>query len=57
MNKKKIVNENTKTFSDLTNKSWYKDGDNIKVGDSFPQIMNGEYLTLEVKEVLFGMHY
>ena len=55
MTKKKI--ENGKTFSDLTNKSWFMDGDNIKVGDSFQKIMAGESKTLEVKEILFGEHF
>jgi hypothetical protein len=57
MNKKKTQSENTKTFSDLTNKSWFKDGDNIKVGDSFPNIMKGESQTIEVKDTLFGQHF
>jgi len=57
MNKKKIQSENVKTFSDLTNKSWFKDGDNIKVGDSFPKIMNNDFDALEVKEVLFGNQF
>ena len=51
---KKIKNKDAKTFSDLTNKSWFKDGDNIKVGDSFPQILAGESQTLDIKEILFG---
>ena len=55
MNKKKIENENT--FSDLTIKSWFKDGENIKVGDNFPKIISGEFQTLEVKEVLSGNQY
>jgi len=55
MTKKKI--ENQKTFSDLTNKSWFKDGDNIKVGENFSKIMNNEFETIEVKEVLFGNQY
>ena len=55
MSRKKIENE--KTFSDLTIKSWFRDGDNIKVGDSFPKIMAGEFQNLEVKEVLFGNPY
>ena len=50
--KKKIENE--KTFLDLTNKSWFKDGENIKVGDNFPKIISGESQSLEVREVLFG---
>ena len=55
MSKKKV--ENVKTFSDLTNKSWFMDGDNIKVGETFPKILAGECQTLEVKEILFGEQY
>lgn len=54
---KKTKNENLKTFSDLTNKSWFTDGQNIKVGDDFSKIMSGEFLTLEVKEILVGENY
>ena len=53
MNKKKP--ENVKTFSDFTNKSWFKDiENNIKVGENFQKINAGEVQTLEVKEILFG---
>ena len=55
MAKAKTVNG--KTFSDLTNKSWFKDGDNIKVGDSFQKIMAGESTILEVKEIYHGVEY
>ena len=55
MSKKKIENE--RTFSDMSNKWWFKDGDNIKVGDNFQKIMNGESLTLEVKDILSGNPY
>ena len=55
MAKTKIVNG--KTFSDLTSKSWFKDGDNIKVGDSFQKIMAGESKLLEVKEIYNGTEY
>ena len=55
MSKKKIENENT--FSDLTVKSWFKDGENIKVGDNFPKIMSGEFQIIEVKEILSGSQY
>ena len=54
---KKIKNENQKTFSDLTNKSWFKDGDNIKVGETFQKIMSGDFQVLDVKEILFGSEY
>ena len=57
MSKKKVGNENEKTFSDLTNKSWFKEGETIKVGDSFPQIMTGDSQTIEVKEILIGNPY
>ena len=57
MSRKKTENENEKTFSDLTNKSWFKDGDVIKVGDSFPNIMKGDCETIEVKEVLSNDQY
>jgi len=53
----KTETENEKTFSDFTNKSWFKDGDIIKVGDSFPDIMKGGCETIEVKEVLSGEQY
>jgi archaellum component FlaF (FlaF/FlaG flagellin family) len=52
MTKKKT--ENGKTFSDFTNKSWFMDGNNVKVGDSFQKIMSGESTTIEVKEILYG---
>ena len=55
MAKKKIENE--KTFSDLTNKSWFKEKETIKVGDSFQKIMSGEFQVLDVKEILFGFEY
>jgi hypothetical protein len=50
----KVKNENQKTFSDFNTKSWFKDGDNIKVGDNFGKIMAGEFTILEPKEILFG---
>ena len=54
---KKTKNENQKTFSDLTTKSWFTDGQSIKIGDDFSKIMSGEFLTLEVKEILIGEHF
>jgi len=50
----KKQNENEKTFSDLTNKSWFKDGDTIKVGDSLTQIMTNEFQSVEVKDIFVG---
>ena len=56
--KKTTKTENQKTFSDLTNQSWFRDGNNIiKVGKDFSKIMSGDYLTLEVKETLIGEHF
>ena len=55
MSKKKV--ENVKTFSDFTNKSWFMDGDNIKVGESISKILAGECQTLEVKDILFGEQF
>ena len=52
MAKKKIVSG--KTFSDLTNKSWFKEGDNIKVGDNFSKLLANESLLLEVKDIFNG---
>ena len=59
MTKEKIKtkNENQKTFSDLTNKSWFMDKNNVKIGDNFQQINSGNFQTLEVKEILFGEHH
>ena len=50
----KKQNESEKTFSDLTNKSWFKDGDTIKVGDSLTQIMTNEFQSVEVKDIFVG---
>jgi len=57
MNKKKIQNENEKTFSDFTNLSWYKEDDTIKIGKSFPDIMKGDFQTIIVKEIFTGNQY
>ena len=54
---KKFVKENQKLFSDLSNKSWFIDNNNIKVGDNFSKIMSGESLTIEVKDILVGDPY
>jgi len=55
MSKKKI--ENQKTFSDFTNKSWFMDKDNVKVGESISKILAGECQTIEVKDILFGEQF
>jgi hypothetical protein len=46
--------EDQRTFTDLTNKSWFIDGKNIKVGESFQKIMSGEFSLLDFKEILTG---
>jgi len=51
MSKKKTETESGRTFSDLTTKSWFKDGDVIKVGGSLTQIMADEFQRVEVKEI------
>ena len=55
MSKKKV--ENVNTFSDFTNKSWFMDKDNVKVGESISKILAGECQTLEVKDILFGEQF
>jgi hypothetical protein len=55
--KTKKLPENTKTFSDFTNKSWYKNEENITIGETFSKIQAGESETLEVKEIRFGEPY
>ena len=57
MGKKKIENENVKSFSDLSNKSWFMDGENIRVGENLSKIMAGESVSLNVKEILSGNPY
>jgi hypothetical protein len=54
---KKSTNENEKTFFDVTVKSWFMDGENIKVGDNIQKIMSNDFQTLEVKELLNGDVY
>ena len=54
MKKNKGTDENAKVFRDHSLRSWYTDGDNIKVGDSLANIMRNESETLEVKEIIYG---
>jgi hypothetical protein len=54
---KKNKNENQKTFTDLTTKSWFVDGQKIKVGENLSDIMSGKVLTIEVKDLFFGDTY
>ena len=57
MNKKKNQSENVKTFSDSTNLSWYQEDDTIKLGESFPKILKGEFRAINVKEILSGNQF
>ena len=52
MAKKNVEFVEEKTFSDLTQKSWFRDGATIKIGESFSKINSGEYQTLDVKDFL-----
>ena len=51
---KKIKNEDQKTSMDFSNKSWFMDNNNIKIGESFQKIMSGESQTLDINEILVG---
>ena len=55
--KNKVENVDQKTFSDVTNKSWFSDGEKIKIGENLTEIMSGNSQTLEVKEVLVGENF
>jgi hypothetical protein len=58
MSKVKTTEENVKMFSDLQPKSWFLDKEkNIKVVDNISDIESGNYLTLQVKELLHGEPY
>jgi hypothetical protein len=54
--KKKIENENVRTFSDFSNRSWLveKNGQIINVAESALKLMKGESSKIEVKEILHG---
>ena len=54
--KKKVENENVKKFSDFSNKSWLIEngGQTINTAESALQLMSGEGLKIEVKEILHG---
>lgn len=54
---KKNRDENVKTFFDWTHKSWLREENKIKVGDTALKIMGGGGDTLEVKEILYGDQY
>jgi hypothetical protein len=53
----KKPDENQKTFFDLTTKSWFLEGQKIKIGNNLTEIMSGKVQVLEVKELLFGDVY
>ena len=48
---------NQKSFLVLTDKLWFTDKHKIKVGNSMSEIMSGETLTIEIKEILIGENY
>jgi len=51
----KNQNENQgKTFTDLTTKRWFIDGQKIKIGNSFTEINSGKVTVIEIKEFLEG---
>jgi hypothetical protein len=54
MAKKAVVNENKKTFNDITHQSWIVDEGTIKIGESPTLIMKGECETLEIKDTFYG---
>jgi hypothetical protein len=55
---KKKLDENIKTFSDFSNKSWLIDDENnIRVADKVQKIISGEHETLNIKEILHGNPY
>jgi hypothetical protein len=49
--------ENVKTFFDWAWKSWIKEDQTIKVGDTALKIMSGDCETIEVKDILYGDQY
>ena len=40
------------TFSDLSNKLWFVDGQNIKIGDKMSKLFSGDFETVKVKNIL-----
>jgi hypothetical protein len=46
--------ENQKTFTDLTQKSWFIDGQKIKIGESLTNFLSGKVDVIETKEILDG---
>jgi len=46
--------EDQKTFTVLLTKSWFIDGQKIKVGESLSDIMSGKPQVIEFKEILIG---
>ena len=48
---------NRKSFLILTDKLWFIDKEKIKVGESMSEIMSGETLTINIKEILVGENF
>jgi len=48
---KKVKDETKKTYRDFSNKAWFTDGQQIKVGENIANILAGEFQTLNVKEL------
>jgi len=51
---RKTPDGNQKKFTDLTQKSWFTDGNKIKIGENLSQILSGEMIVIETKEILDG---
>jgi hypothetical protein len=54
MAKKAVVEEEVKTFDDLTFKSWVIDDGVLKYGESGSKMFHGELETLEIKDIYYG---
>jgi hypothetical protein len=52
--KKKKFEGETREFHDFTEKAWYMKDGMIKAGDGFSEIMEGQSVAIEVKEVFYG---
>jgi hypothetical protein len=49
-----VVENQEKTFRDLTKVYWYQENGSIKFGESISSIVAGKFETLEIKEFLSG---
>jgi hypothetical protein len=43
-----------KTFTDFTQKSWFVDGQKIKIGENLSNILSGKVEIIDTKEILDG---